>query len=147
MNKLTKIIIVILVALCLILSYFIYTQIPKSTYKLRHQPKLLTSEIVQGGELVWQNDICKLHDRDYRTERVLRNLDSKREFAIDTTNNRSSSNATSLKKGECRISEISQSIPINQQPGEYQLIIRIFVKSNKYSIDKFEYTVGPFTIK
>lgn len=141
--KLTISIITVLGALSLILFYFIYLSLPKATYKLNKLPVLLTKEVERGDQVRWISDVCKLHNKDYRTERVLRNLDSRREFPLEI----SISKLPPLKKGECRASEASQLIPANQPPGKYELITRVFVKSNKYSINKFEYTVGEFTIK
>lgn len=137
MTKTIKSIIGILASLCMILVYFIYLQIPSQTYKLQDVPKLLTKNVKGGEEIKWQSNVCKLHDKDYRTERVLQNLDTKREFPLNVTTSKST--APPLKKGECRVSEVSQLVPLDQPPGNYELIIRIFVKSNKYHEDKFEY--------
>ena len=145
MNKIIKLVIGLLVVLCLTLLYFIYLQLPRATYKLQNEPKLLTPEVKAGDELVWLNDICKLHDKDFYSERVLKRLDNKREFpSLDTPILNAQ---TPLQKGECRMSEVRQVIPENQPVGEYELITRIFVKQNSRSTDKFEYTIGPFTIK
>lgn len=129
------------------LLYVIYLEAPRPTYRLQEPPKLLTYEVKAGEYVKWQSDICKLHDKEFRTERILKNLDTKREIELEATINRPPGNLPPLKKGECRINDASQLIPEEILPGQYEIVTNVYVKSTNRSIDKFEYSVGPFTIK
>lgn len=144
MNKTTKVVIGVLSALCLTLAYLISSQIPRATYEFRNPPKLLTPEVKVGEEVKWVNDICKLHNKDFYSQRTFFNLDTGRKYVIPEYGTRAT-----LSKGECRVSEASQlvSVSLNIPAGKYELIVDVFVKSNRFSTDKFEYTVGVFTIK
>ena len=139
--------VLLILALCFGL-FIVYEQLPKPTYRLEKPPVLLTSEVAPGSYLMWINDICKLHNSDFYVERILHDLNGKRDYTIDITNKADPNSATlaSLRQNECRTSEIKQLIPIDQPPGEYTLITKVFVKANRFSIDKFEYSVGPFEI-
>lgn len=139
-----KILFVFLLLSIIYAGYILYEQLPKPTYKLKAEPILLTSMVRAGEEVKWQNSICKLHDKEFYTQRVLKNLDTKRVYPIDVATTISSN---PLKKGECRVSNTSQIIPLNQTPGRYDLVTQIFVKVNNFNTDKFEYTVGEFEIK
>lgn len=143
MKILLKILFVFLMLSILYAGFIFYEQLPKPTYKLKSPPILLTSIVQAGYEVKWQNNICKLHDKEFYTQRVLKNLDTKRVYPIDVATTISN---PPLKKGECRVSNASQIIPINQTPGRYDLVTQIFVKVNNFNTDKFEYTVGEFEI-
>lgn len=130
----------------IVLGYYgfvFYQQLPKPTYELRSDPVLLTPHVRVGEAIRWQVDICKFHDKEFYVERVLKNLTTKREFP--PLEQVPSSNKP-LAKGECRVAEASQLVPDNQPLGEYQLITRVFVKQNRYSVDKFEYVISGITI-
>lgn len=141
MSKLLKGIVGILIALCLVLLYFIYLQFPQPTYKLNNPPKLLTAEVSAGEEVRWQNDVCKLHDHDFYSQRTFINLDTGRKYIVPEYGTRGT-----LKKGECRVNEVTQKVPNDLSPGHYQLLVEVFVKTSRFSTDKFEYTVGIFII-
>lgn len=142
MNKLTKGVIAVLGLLCVILVYLVYTQLPQPTYKLNNPPKLLTQEVKAGEEVKWQNDICKLHDHEFASQRTFINLGTGRHYPTGDIGTKGT-----LKKGECRVSEVSQQVPKDLPAGAYSLLVEVVVQSNHFNTDKFEYTVGPFTIK
>lgn len=137
-----KMFIALLAGLCLVLVYFICSQFPQPTYKLRSDPKILTPEVKVGEMVKWQNDICKLHDHNFTSQRTFINLDTGRRYPVPDIGTKGT-----LKKGECRVIESSQKVIESILPGRYELLIEVFVQSNHWSRDKFEYTVKEFTIK
>lgn len=137
-----KVIIGLLVFLCLILGYFIYTQIPGPTYKFRSPPKLLTPIVSVGGIVKWQNDICRLQNHPFYSQKTFINLSTGRHYPIPDL-----ATKATLKAGECQVIDVSQMVPTDIPSGMYDLLTEVFVKSNPWNTDTFQYTIGPFTIK
>lgn len=122
--------------------FVLYQQLPHRVYKLNNPPRLITQSVPAGGLLQWQNDVCKLHNSPFYSQRTLVNLDTGREYLFSDIGTKGT-----LNKGECRVSIISQLIPDNQPQGRYELKTQVFVKTNRWTTDKFEYSVGPFEVK